>query len=250
MIPTYNLADLHQIEERLVKFDPEKEAYERSKYRFIFKNGLIQKVAVPIERGRGPGSFLTGTSVELIYANETVGTARNTFSVEGVQNDVAGMGPQPVLPPYFFLPGPSAKGRTVRVVARGIYSTTAAPTFTFISRIGAAASTSASIIGQTAAVTHGSTQTNLAWEAEFDVTLTIPGGTGANSTLRSLGFYTAGLTTTSVVGAQIFGNNASPGTVATFDISITNYFNINANCGTSSASNIYQLLQLLIQGMN
>lgn len=245
---TYNLTDLKRLEKVLSEpLDPEREAFEALSHMYDLHRGRVVKRSTHWD---GPGSFLTGTNVETIYSNETVGTARNTFAIEGVQNDVAGMGPQPVLPPYFFLPGPQSKGRAIRIVARGIYSTTSNPTFTFTGRLGAAASTAASIIGQTGAIVHGTTQTNLLWEAEFDVQLTIPGGVGANSTVRGLGQYTMGLTTLTIGGGQILGGGASPGTVATIDISITNYININANCGTSSASNIYQLLQLIVMGLN
>lgn len=249
MIKTYDLLDLKRLEDKLSNvLDPEKEAWEANKFRFMTKNGSVIKV--PAFRD-GPGSFLTGTSAEVIYSNENVGTARNTFVVEGVQNDVAGMGPQAVLPPYFWLPGPISKGRALRIVARGIYSSTGSPTFTFTARLGAAASITAALIGGTGAIVHGATQTNLGWEAEFDVQMTIPGGTGANSTVRGLGQYSMGLTSITNGGGFIFGGApGSPGTVATVDISITNYFNINANCGTSSASNIFQLLQLLVMGLN
>lgn len=248
MIQTYNLLDLKRVEAKLNKpLDIEQELKGADSYRFATKNGSV--IRVP-RNWDGPGSFLTGTSAEMIYSNESVGTARNTFTAEGVQNDVPGMGAQPVIPPYFYLPGPQSKGRTFRVVARGIYSTTAGPTFTVTCRFGAAASTSASIIGGTGAVVHGTTQTNLAWELAFDCQMVIPGGTGANSTVRGIGFYQMGLTTLTVGGAQVFAAAASPGTVATVDISITNYININAACGTSSASNIFQLLQLLVIGWN
>lgn len=245
---TYTLTDLKRLEKTLSEpLDPEREAFEALSHRYDLHKGQVVKRNTHWD---GPGSFLTGTNVETIYSNESVGTARNTFTAEGVQNDVAGMGPQPVLPPYFWLPGPQTKGRAVRVVARGIYSTTAGPTFTFTARLGAAASTAAAIIGGTGAVVHGTTQTNLVWEASFDVQVVIPGGTGANTTVRGLGFYSYGLTTVTGGTAQILGSAASPGTVATADISITQYININAACGTSSASNIYQLLQLLVLGLN
>lgn len=230
--------------------DPEREAWDASTFRYMLDGRHIIKAPTANYRAIY-NSFLTGTNVETIYSNDLAGTARNTFSVEGVQNDVLGMGPQPVIPPWFFLPGGQTKGRALRVVARGIYSSTATPTFTFTGRIGAIASITASIMGGTGAITAGSTQTNLLWEAEFDVQLTLPGTvSGANSTLRGLGQYTMGLTSTTIGGGQIFGGAASPGTVATFDMSITNYININANCSASSGSNIYQLLQLIVMGLN
>ena len=47
----------------------------------------------------------------------------------------------------------------------------------------------------------------------------------------------------------LFGNAATPGTVATFDPSIVNYVNVNVTCGTSSVSNAITLLQLLVFGL-
>jgi hypothetical protein len=105
-------------------------------------------------------------------------------------------------------------------------------------------------IGSTAAVTGGTTQTNLGWEYELDAQLTVAGGTGGNSTVRGLGCFTIGLTSATISGGYIFGGGASPGTVATVDISITNYVNFSAACGTSNASNSIQILQLLVFGLN
>lgn len=243
--------DFNYLERALSEpLDLDREVWRAARKRYVVDDcGRIAAV-----RTVGGGSFLTGTSVETIYSNSTVGSAHNFGSTgEVVLNDVSGMGPQPILPAYFWMPGGNLNvGRAFRVVARGVYSTTASPTFTFTNRLGAAASTSASIVGITGAVTAGATQTNLLWEQEFDVQLTIAGGTGANSTVRGLGCLTLYLTNITVTGGAITGGSAASatGTVATVDISITNYLSVNGNCGSASASNILTVLQLLVFGLN
>lgn len=253
MIKTYNLDNLRRIEKKLSSpLDLDQEMYEASKYRYFNNNGEVKKLLVPSSEGRGPGSFLTGTSVELIYGNPSAGASIN-FAATGevVLNTVAGMGPQPVIPAYFWLPQ-GGVNKSLRIVCRGVYSTTSAPTFTWTARLGAAASTSASIVGITGAIAAGTTQTSIGWEFEEDVQMVTLGGTGANSTVRGFGMLTLGLTNTTIGGGVITGGAAASatGTVATVDISIINYLNMNGNCGSASSSNVLQITQLLIFGLN
>jgi len=191
-------------------------------------------------------SFLTGTNCELIYQSVKPATAKNTFTAEALINDVAGMGPQPILPPFFFLPsGSLSKG--IRIMARGIISTTVTPTFQLVARLGGAAAITGPIIGQSPALTTGSGIANLLFELELDAFMETLGGAGANSTMRGLGLL-AGAPFT--IQGSVFGGGATPGTIATVDISITNYVNISAVCGTSSVSNAIQLLSLSVYGLN
>lgn len=194
-------------------------------------------------------SFLTGTSAECIYANTASGTAKNTFTTEVQINDVAGMGAQAALPPYFWAPGPYGIGKTVRVIARGILSSTGTPTYTFSLRLGAAGSTTAAIVLGSAALTTGSGVTNQLWEFEGDVIMRAMGAAGANSTVQGLGLLQCG-GLASPFSYGLFGGAASPGTVATVDTSIENFFNFNVACSASSASNTITLLQLEVWGLN
>lgn len=195
-------------------------------------------------------SFLTGTNVELIYANTAAGTAKNAFTSEAQINDTAGMGAQASLPAFFFASSPTTTGKTLRIVARGIFSTTATPTYTFTCRLGAAGSTSAAIILGSAALTTGSGVTNQAFEFEGDVTLSAPAGAaGANTTARGTGLIQSPGLASPFMGA-LFGGAATPGTVATIDTSITNYINFNVACSASSASNTITLHHLLVFGLN
>jgi hypothetical protein len=197
-------------------------------------------------------SFITGTSVELLYANPASFTAKATFTTEANINDVSGtLGGRPKIPADFWLPGPSSNLKGLRIVARGILSTTAGPTFTFTIRMGTNGNiTTAPIIFGSGAITMGTTITNANWEFEGDVFLIPPvADAGGNSTMRGLGRITGGAVTGTGLWCNA-GASATTPTVATVDTSIVNYINFNAACGTSSASNSIQLLQLLVFGLN
>lgn len=241
------LADLRELEGLLDgPLDLEREAWRAARRRYVVDGDQVRCV-----RRVGGASFTSGTQTEIIYSNSAAGTAKNTFTTEAVINDTAGMGPQPILQPYFWQPSPNLNvGRAIRLVARGIISTTGTPTFQWFSRLGSAASTAGPNIGSTAALTTGSAISNQLWEYELDAQLTIAGATGGNSTVRGLGMLTCPGGLASPFGGAIFGGGASPGTVATVDISTTNYVNFDAACGTSNASNSIQVLQLIIFGLN
>src|SRR5215475_3064117 len=110
--------NIAELERRVTHFDLDEELWRASRFRFAEDRGRV--VRVP---SVGGASFLTGTQLETIYSNSTVGTAKTTFTTEAVINDTAGMGPQPILPAYFWLPGGNTSvSRGIRVVARGIRS--------------------------------------------------------------------------------------------------------------------------------
>jgi hypothetical protein len=193
-------------------------------------------------------SYITGTNTEVIYASTAAGTAKGTFTTEIAINDTAGMGPVANLPPYFWTPS-GALARTLKIVARGILSSTATPTYTFTCRLGTQGSISAAIVLGSAALTTGSGVSNQFWEFEGDVVLTIAGAAGANSTVRGTGQLRCGGLASPFM-YPLYGGAASPGTVATVDISIANYINFNVACSASSASNTITLQQLFVHGLN
>lgn len=214
--------------------------------RWATRHALLEREGDPL------ASFLTGTNVEMIYISTAAATAKNTFTAEAQINDTAGMGPQAFLPADFFGIGGSremAIGRAIRVVGRGILSSTATPTYTFTLRGGAAGATSGAIVLGSAALTTGSGVTNQMWELEGDVALETFGAPGANTTIRGTGVIACG-GLASPFTYPVWGGAASPGTVATFDTSIKNFVNFNIACSASSASNTITLQQLLIFGLN
>lgn len=213
--------------------------YERR--RWEVKHRILQL------QGDPTATFLTGTNVETIYRSLTAGTAKNTFTTEVGINDSAGMGKQAFVPAHTMALD-SVAGRVLRIVGRGILSSTATPTYTFTIRSGAAASITTAILLGSAALTTGSGVTNQMYELEGEVVLTVVGAPGTNSTVRGTGLLASG-GLASPFSYPIWGGAATPGTVATFDTAIDNYINFNVACSASSASNTITLQQLFVFGM-
>lgn len=201
-------------------------------------------------------SFLTGTNKELIYANTSVGATLATFTTEAQLNTTATMGAQAHLPPDFWLPNQNSVGRGIQIIARGTMASTATPTFTWTVRGGAAANiTTAPVMCGSGAIATISGATTSAWVFECILMLKTLGAAGANSTLFGVGRVDsnalAGTANTSVAGGlTTAGTLVAPGTITTFDTTITNYINFNAACSASSASNTITLQQLLVYGLN
>jgi len=194
-------------------------------------------------------SFITGTNAELLYANTTAGTAKASFTSEVQINDTTGMGVQAHLPPDFFLPNPTAVGKGIRIVARGILSSTGTPTYTFTIRSGTAGSTTAAILLGSAALTTGSGVSNQPFELQGDVFLVSQGAAGANSTVRGTGMIVCPGLATTIAGVGAGASLTTP-TATTFDCSITNFVNFNVTCSASSASNTITLQSLQVYGLN
>lgn len=199
-------------------------------------------------------SFLTGTNTELIYASTAAGIAKNTFTAETALNDEATMGPQVYLPGGFWLPSKAALGRGIKIVARGIVSSTATPTYTFTVRFGAAeAATTGPIVLGTAALATASGIANVQWTLEGDIILEGMGTTTGTSTVRGIGELRSigyGVAAPTMSAYNAWGGAASPGTVATVPIKAANFITVNVACSASSASNTITLQQLLVYGLN
>lgn len=193
------------------------------------------------------------SSTELIYASDGAATAKDTFTSEVTINNTGGMATQAKIPPQFWNSKSSSPvGKTLRVVARGIVSSTGTPNYTLTLRGGGAASTSGPILLGSAALATASGIANVPFVFEGDITLETLGAAGANSTVRGVGSlltdgYSAATTTRMYA---LFGGAASPGTATTLDPAITNYINFNVTCSASSSSNTITLLQLLVYGLN
>ena len=199
-------------------------------------------------------SNINPIKTELIYASDGAATAKDTFTSEVTINNSGGMATQAYLPNDFWQPkgASSAASRTIRVVARGLASSTGTPSFTFTLRGGSAGSTTAPILLGSAALATATGISSVLWTFEGDITLETIGAPGANSTIRGVGTFTAdgysAATTTRVL--PLFGGAASPGTATTFDATIANYLNFNVTCTASSGSNSITLLQFLVYGLN
>lgn len=191
-------------------------------------------------------SFLTGTNTELIYANDTAFTAKNTFTTEVTINDQTGGGPAVFLPQGFI--NYSRKG--LWVVASGILSSTGTPTYTFTLRSGTIANTTAAILLGSAALTTATTITTKGFEFEGRIVFKDPSGSGAATSGTGAGMLTCPAGLASPFTYELWGGAAQPGTFSTFDPTIQNFLNFNVVCSASSASNSIQLLQLVVLGLN
>lgn len=193
-------------------------------------------------------SFVTGTSVECLYSSVAVGASLNTFTAEANTNTTATMGVGAKLGADFFLADPSQIGRAIRVVAQYAISTTGTPTFTFTNRMGSTqGAVTGTIVLGSAAITSISAAAARGALLDGHMVLTAIGAAGANSTIRGFGSVSGAAFT---LTGDLWGGAASPGTVATFDTSVTNFLNVNVACSASSASNIAALISLLVYGLN
>jgi hypothetical protein len=164
------------------------------------------------------------------------------------------MGPIAALPAYFFQPIGQARGKAIRIIARGVAGVTGTPTWIWTFRLNPtlapANPPTGATIGINAAATALSGVSAQLWQAELDVQMSIEGAAGANSTLRGLGLVIAPGLFTPAASSSLFGGGASPGTVATYDQSVINTLTVGATSSANSASNTITLLQLLIVGWN
>ena len=191
-------------------------------------------------------SFITGTSAEVLYNSIATGTQLNTFTAE---SNLQGALP-PVIIPAGFMYNLGAAGKALHIKARGRLGTTGAPTFTWSIRILTSTTWSAGgiLLGATAALTAGTTQTLAPWTLEADITMRTL-SIGAASTLACIGEVRGPLALASPFAGTIPTNNTAF-TSTTFDNSLTYYLFLSAACGTSSASNLIQLEMLKVYGEN
>jgi hypothetical protein len=195
-------------------------------------------------------SFLTGTNTELIYSSTGAGAAYNTSVTQTLLNANSTTMVQAHIPPDFWLPTNTSIGRGIRIVARGLISTTTGPpTFTFNVYLGASGATTTQILGAPAITTVASV-TNVYWELQGDFILTAIGKAGTNSSGAGYGTVVSPAGFASPFTYALFGGAAQPGTIANVDTSITNYINVMGTWSASSASNSVTLEQLLVFGLN
>lgn len=200
-------------------------------------------------------SFLTGTNTELIYASTTATAALAVTTITHINPSSSLMGVQAHIPPDFWLPNNTSVGRGIRIVARGICSTTTTtPSYTWTISGGAVANTGAPVLLGSAAIPMVASTTNAFWELEGDVIFKSFGAAGANSSLTGTGKITCGaFTSANTAGGiqqPVWGASASPGTVAVFDPSVTNYINVSLTSTAANTANTVTLQQLLVFGLN
>ncbi len=196
-------------------------------------------------------SGLTGTWSELIFSNRADYTAVASFTTEA--SLLSGTNVQPVFPALFF-DGTRAFGRTVRLLARGIVSSTGTPTYTFQVRFGTTSGPSfisGTSVAVSAAITTASGITNKFWELCLDLVCYTPGiGTG-NTTLSGAGYVQSpgGFASPFVYALEPTTPDTATWT-SVIDNSATQYVNLSVACSASSSSNTITCKQLLCFGWN
>ncbi len=160
------------------------------------------------------------------------GLTVNTFTTAA---DTTKLFPNLVFPQNYF-----QTGRVIQYQARGTYGTTGSPTYTFTLqfRVGTVVT-----LVTSAAITAGTTQTNMPWCLTFDIKCVTEGVTG---TLQAQGDGYFGLTTTTQSNFFIPAAGTALAT-ATVDTTIAQTLNLEVACSASSASNTVtgQVLKVL-----
>jgi len=191
-------------------------------------------------------SFITGTQDEVIFALSKTSTQLTNFTTEANLQQTY---PPVIIPAGFFL-NLAAQGKSLKIKAVGRLGTTGAPTFTWSARLLTSTTWSAGgiLLGSTAALTAGSTQTLAPFFIDIELmlqTLSI----GAASTIAAAGEVRSPLGLASPFSGTIPANNTAL-TTATLDNSVTYYLFLSLACGTANAANLAQLEMLKVYGEN
>lgn len=191
-------------------------------------------------------SNYTGTNSEVLYNNVGVATQLATFTTE---DNLQKTYPPVMIPAGFFF-NQAAVGKNISIKAWGQLGTTGAPTFTWSIRLLTSTTWSAAglLLGSTAALTAGTTQTLAPFTLEAEITLKTLSIGGA-STIQTMGELRGPLAFASPFGGTIPTNNTAI-TLTTLDNTTTYYLFLSVACGTSNAANLIQLTQLKVRGEN
>jgi len=196
-------------------------------------------------------TFFSGTVSEVIYSMPAAGAALNTSVAKTCISSTAS-----ATLPAFQLPTPLwqpsyAVGRGLRVNFGGTYSTTATPTLQLWLYLDTTQNTPGTILAATGIFTT-TTVTNGNFYGQVDIVATTQ---GLSSNVYTEAVYTNGFIAT---GA---GNNAataagavymvgSPSATISYNPLATNYMEVFAQWGTSSASNTITLTEFMVSGLN
>lgn len=194
-------------------------------------------------------SWTTGTQTEALSANTAVGTSFNTFT------SAQYIGPSATaaayLPANFYLPSYGV-GKTLLVKAFGVLGTTSTPNLT----IGVSANTtqgtynSSGVLATTAANAMSSGVSNVPWELDVLITCV---STGSGGTFLSDGMFKVynAITSATAWGAyRCSSSTANPNTAYSLSTETAYYLEVFATWGTSSASNLIQVYNVAVLGIN
>lgn len=186
----------------------------------------------------------TGTYTELIASRTSPSTNLATFTTE---DNLMKTIPAIMIPGGFWTP--ENIGRTLTVHAKGLLGTTGAPTFAWTVRLLTTTTWSAAGVAMaTASLTAGTSQTLAPWTLDLDIASTacVFGATGL--TLRIMGEVRSPLGLASPFAGSIPANNTT--NTVTVDQSVNQFIFLSATCGTSSGSNLINIQNLRVAGLN
>jgi hypothetical protein len=190
------------------------------------------------------GSFLTGTSVEVLNSTIATGTQLNTFTTT---NSVQLTLPNTILPAGFFL-NAGAAGKAVRATWYLRMGATATPTFTFTTRLTTTSTWAATGVSVASAALTAAAQTLHPVRVTLDIVARAltTGATGL--TLAMMGWVEGGAFLASPFTYPI--PTANTAFTVTLDNTVTQYLFLDVACGTSNASNLVQCEMLKHYGEN
>lgn len=193
---------------------------------------------------------MTGTWAETLFTNTADHTELASSAAEA--SLLAGTNRQPYLPADYFV-GTGAPGRGIRILARGVLSTTASPTIIFQARLGTTVGStflSGTSVGVSGTITCGATVSAKWWELELDLICTVVGQGTTNLTLSGAGKVTSpsGFLTPFIYPIEPSTPDTATWT-STLDGSLRQWLNLSATWGTSSASNKITCKQLIVKGL-
>ena len=194
-------------------------------------------------------SWTTGTQAELLAANTAVGSTYNTFtSAEYIGPSNTGSG---YLPANFFPPN-LGTGKTLLVKAFGILGTTGTPTLT----VGVSANTtqgtynSSGVFAVTPSITASSGVTTVPWELDVLITCSATGASGSFLADGMFKIYNAATSATAWNASRCSSSTANPNTALTLSTESAYYVELFASWGTSSSSNLIQVYNVAVLGLN
>lgn len=203
-------------------------------------------------------SFLTGTVSEVIYQMPAAGASyNNSITANTILSGNTASNPPFAIPAQIWQPS-YVTGRSIVIMAGGIYSTTATPTLAFKVGLDATQGTFGTALATTGTFTTSGTQANGAWQAEVWITFTQVGTTGNTYSFFSTGQFTYGpanntattAATAIMIGAPSSGGPPATPTLQTVVPATTTYLELAATWGAASTSNMITCTQFLVCGMN
>lgn len=192
-------------------------------------------------------SLTYGSYSELLYSMPFNGPAlANTVTRSLLSTPASTTSSAPFkIPAGFFNPG-AGIGQAIRVVARGIMSTTGTPTFTFAAALDPTQGTFGTNLASTGAFTTASGLASALWEAEFECTCQSLGTSGVLTVAGVLTIGAAANAATTAATAYMIGTASD----VLINTNVDNYLELWGTWGTASASNTATLYQYMVHGLN